>query len=55
MEKLDYMFYILIYINDMNVIDVKVYKFVKFNLVIFGEEVVLKDIFEYFENDFFVF
>lgn len=57
MEKFDVMFYILIYINDMNVIYVKVYKCdlnVIFNIIFLGEEIFLK-IFEYLENDYFVF
>lgn len=54
-EKSDYMSYILIHINDMNVTDAKVYKPAKSNSATPGEEVALKDTFEYPENDFFVF
>ena len=54
-EKSDYMSYILIHINEMNVTNAKVYKPAKFNSATPGEEVALKDTFEYPENDFFVF
>lgn len=54
-EKSDYMSYILIHINDMNVTDAKVYKPTKSDSATPGEEVALKDTFEYPENDFFVF
>lgn len=57
-EKSDYMSYILIHINDMNVTHAKVYKpasNAKSNSATLGEEVALKDTFEYPENDYFVF
>ena len=54
-EISDYMSYILIHIKDMNVTDAKVYKPSKSNSANPGEEVALKDTFEYRENDFFVF
>ena len=54
-EKSDYMSYILIHINDMNVTHAKVYKPAKSNTATPGEEVPLKDTFENPENDYFVF
>lgn len=56
-KEFEYMFYMLIYINDMNVISVKVYKCdlnVEFYVVVLGEEIFL-EIFEYLKNDYFVF
>ena len=53
-ERPDYMSYILIHINDMNVKDAKVYKPAKSNSATPREDVALKDTFEYPENDLFV-
>ena len=54
-EKSDYMSYILIHINDMNVTQANVYKPAKSNSATPGEEVALKSTFEHPENDYFVF
>ena len=56
--KSDYMKYILIHINDMNVTRAKVYKVAvdaKPDTATPGEELALKRKFEYQKNDFFVF
>lgn len=57
-EKSDYMSFILIHINDMNVTRAKVYKLAsdaKPDTATPGEELALKRTFEYQKNDFFIF
>ena len=57
-KKSEYMSYILIHINDMNVTQAKVYKLAsdaKPSTATPGEELALKKTFEYPKNDFFIF
>ena len=55
--KSEFMSYILIHINEMNVTEAKVYKQsdAKYDTPTLGDEVALKRTFEYPRNDFFIF